>query len=199
MVQTNNDQYIVTPDNGTLTHIYYKLGIKSIREIDEKINRLPRSGASHTFHGRDIYAYTGARLAAGIIPFEKIGPELKVEDTVTLPFSEAKHTDNMISGTIDILDIRFGNLWTNISRELFLQLNVEYGDAIEVEIVYDSRRIYRNNVTFGRSFASIQVGEPVFYVNSLDNMAVAINQGSFAKAYNVGTGSNWKIYLRKLK
>jgi len=28
-------------------------------------------------------------------------------------------------------------------------------------------------------------------------MAVAINQGSFAKAYGIGTGTNWKLSLRK--
>lgn len=198
VAQTKTNQYIVTPDNGTLTHIYYKLGVKSVREIDEKKNRLPQSGASHTFHGRDIYAFTGARLAAGVLSFDQIGPELEVQEIVTLPFYEPKLYNNAIHGTIDILDIRFGNLWTNINREMFLQLGVDYGDALEIEIIYESRRIYRHNVTFGRSFASIQVGEPVLYVNSLDNMAVAINQGSFAKAHNVGTGSSWQIYLRKL-
>ena len=40
------------------------IGISEVREIDESINRLPNSGESHTFHGRDIFAYTGARLAA---------------------------------------------------------------------------------------------------------------------------------------
>ncbi len=198
VVQTNNDQFIVTPDNGTLTHIYYKVGIKHIREIDEEVNRLPQSGASHTFHGRDIYAYTGARLASGTIPFEDVGQELMIKDVVRLPFYEAKLEDHTINGTIDILDVRFGNLWTNISRDLFLKLNIDYGEAVEIEIINDSRRVYRNNMTFGRSFASIHVGEAVLYVNSLDNMAIAINQGSFAKAYNVGTGSNWRIYLKKI-
>jgi S-adenosylmethionine hydrolase len=28
-------------------------------------------------------------------------------------------------------------------------------------------------------------------------MAVAINQGSFAKAYNIGTGNSWKITIRR--
>src|SRR5690625_3274920 len=64
VVQTNDNQYIVTPDNGTLTHIKQHIGIKAARVIDEKVNRLPRSGESYTFHGRDVYAYTGARLAA---------------------------------------------------------------------------------------------------------------------------------------
>ena len=28
-------------------------------------------------------------------------------------------------------------------------------------------------------------------------MAVAINQGSFARAYNIGTGNKWKIRIRR--
>src|SRR5699024_570209 len=59
VVHTQNDYYIVTPNNGTLTHINQEMGIKSIIEIDEKVNRLPNSSASYPFHGRDIYAYTG--------------------------------------------------------------------------------------------------------------------------------------------
>jgi S-adenosylmethionine hydrolase len=43
----------------------------------------------------------------------------------------------------------------------------------------------------------VNVGESLVYLNSLSNMAVAINQGSFAQAYNIGTGTNWKITMRK--
>ncbi|MFC4403075.1 SAM hydrolase/SAM-dependent halogenase family protein [Gracilibacillus xinjiangensis] len=197
VVKTNDDQYIVTPDNGTLTHIAKKVGIKAMREIDEKINRLPQSGASHTFHGRDVYAYTGSRLAAGVIMFEEVGPALNTEEVVVSPFYEPVLTENKIEGSIDILDIRFGNLWTNISREMFLALECEYGDHVEVTIQNESRQVYNNVMTFGRSFASIHIGEPLVYVNSLDNMAIAINQGSFAKAYNIGTGASWRITMRK--
>lgn len=31
------------------------------------------------------------------------------------------------------------------------------------------------------------------------NMAVAINQGNFAKAYNVGTGRHWSIEFRRVE
>ncbi|MBB6454937.1 hypothetical protein HNQ94_003426 [Salirhabdus euzebyi] len=197
VVKTASDQYIVTPDNGTLTHINNSIGIVEARIIDEKVNRLPKSGASHTFHGRDIYAYTGARLAAGVISFEEVGPSLSLEAIVNLPFFEARIKDEVLTGIIDILDIRFGNLWTNVSRELFLTLGIEYGDTMEVTIENDTRKVYKNIMTYGRSFADINVGEPLVYVNSLDNMAVAINQGSFANAYNIGTGSNWRISIRK--
>src|SRR5690606_25510258 len=97
------------------------IGIVAVREIDETINRLPNSGESYTFHGRDIYAYTGARLAAGVISFEEVGRELEPKEIVKLANPKAKVEAGIISGNIDILDVRFGNLWTNISRELFVE------------------------------------------------------------------------------
>ena len=41
-------------------------GVEAVREIDENVNNLPHSGESDAFHGWDVYAYTGARLASGI-------------------------------------------------------------------------------------------------------------------------------------
>ena len=43
------------------------------------------------------------------------------------------------------------------------------------------------------------MGEALTYVNSLDCVAVAINQGSFARAYNVGTGNSWRVRLEPFK
>ncbi|MFC7321588.1 SAM hydrolase/SAM-dependent halogenase family protein [Halobacillus campisalis] len=196
-VKTGSGHYVVTPDNGSLTHIARTEGIVAAREIDEEINRLPKSGESYTFHGRDIYAYTGARLASDVISFEGTGPQVPVESIVRLPVKDAQLEGNLVEGMIDILDIRFGNLWTNISRELFKKLVIPYGGTIEVEIQHGGRTIYQNVMTFGRSFADTHKGEPLVYINSLDNMAVAINQGSFAKAYGIRTGSNWVVIFRK--
>ena len=84
-VKTKTGQYIVTPDNGTLTHVKRIIGIEEARIIDETINRLPNSGESYTFHGRDIYAYTGARLASGIISFDQTGPEVDPDSVIELP------------------------------------------------------------------------------------------------------------------
>lgn len=197
VVKTNDNKYIVTPDNGTLTHIYQNFGIKEVREIDETINRLPNSGESYTFHGRDIYAYTGARLATGVIDFEGVGREIPKEEIIQLDTPESKAENGQISGVIDILDIRFGNLWTNISRELFVGEGYELGDLLEVTIENNNRQVYKNAMTYGKSFAENRLGEPLVYVNSLDKLGVAINQGSFAKAYHIGTGTNWKITIRK--
>lgn len=197
VAKTITGQYIVTPDNGTLTHVKRMCGIVEAREIDENINRLPNSGASYTFHGRDVYAYTGARLAAGVIDFEGVGPKINVDEIIELPTVEAAKDGDSITGTIDVLDVRFGSLWTNISRELFMGSGINYGDRVEVSIKNDTREVYRNIMVFATSFAEVNVGETLVYVNSLDCLAVAINQGSFSKAYNIQTGTNWRISIRK--
>lgn len=195
VVKTASGHYVVTPDNGTLTHIIRFDGIEAVREIDEHVNRLPRSGESYTFHGRDVFAYTGARLAAGIIDFEGVGPEMKPEDLVRLPIIEPRLEGSAVCGTIDVLDVRFGSLWTNIPRTLFLQTGVRYGDRVSITIENDTRCVYRNIILFAKSFADVYMGEALAYVNSLDCMAVAINQGSFARAYNIGTGNSWRIRI----
>ena len=89
VAKTADGHYVVTPDNGTLSHIKNKIGVVEARLIDENVNRLPRSGESYTFHGRDVYAYTGARIASGVISFEEVGPEIEVDSLIELPLHEA--------------------------------------------------------------------------------------------------------------
>ena len=74
VMKTKTGQYFVTPDNGTLTFVAELFGVAEVREIDETVNRRPGSQWSATFHGRDVYVYTAARLAAGVITFEQVGP-----------------------------------------------------------------------------------------------------------------------------
>jgi hypothetical protein len=198
VAKTKDHKYVVTPDNGTLTHIKETIGIVEAREIDESVNRLPKSGESYTFHGRDVYAYTGARLSSGVISFEEVGPAIDPERVVQMANPSAELIDGAVHGMIDILDVRFGNLWTNIPRELFIDAGVAYGDSVEVTIEHNGRHIYKNILRYARSFAESRIGEPLVFVNSLDKLGVAINQGSFAQAYHVRTGINWKINFRKI-
>ena len=199
VVRTRSGKYIVTPDNGTLTHVIRLDGIVEARQIDEQVNRLQGSSESYTFHGRDVYAYTGARLASGAIDFAGVGPLVDVDSLVSLPIVEPHLKDGAVYGTIDVLDVRFGSLWTNIPRELFLQTGAKYGDRLSITIENDTRTIYRNIIVYARSFADVYVGEALVYVNSLDCMAVAINQGSFARAYNIGTGNSWRIRIEPFR
>ncbi len=49
-------------------------------------------------------------------------------------FRTSNKSKDSIKGNIDILDVRFGSLWTNITREDFVSMGFKYGDIIEVLI-----------------------------------------------------------------
>lgn len=196
---TKDGHYIVTPDNGTLTHVNKDIGIQAIREIEETKHRRKNTEASYTFHGRDVYAHTGAKLASEQITFEEVGELLSVEDIIMLPTSDTVLGSDSVSGSIDALDVRFGSLWTSIDRQSFLKLNIEFGERVEVSIYNNAALVYQNSIIYGRSFADVMIGGALVYVNSLYRMGIAINQGSFAKAYNIGVGQQWKVTLRRLK
>ncbi|MGT2945936.1 SAM hydrolase/SAM-dependent halogenase family protein [Streptococcus chenjunshii] len=195
---TESEQYIVTPDNGTLSYIKKHVGIKAVREISELANRRSNTELSYTFHGRDVYAYTGAKLASGHISFAEVGPELSVDEIVELPAVETEFAENTVIGAVDILDVRFGSLWTSITRKEFYRLKPEFGDRFEVTIYNNDMLVYQNQVTYGKSFADVRIGQPLIYINSLYRVGLAINQGSFAKAYNVGVGSNWRLEIKTI-
>ncbi len=197
VAKTKLGHYIVTPDNGTLTHIKKYMGIVALREISEVDHRRANTEASYTFHGRDVYAYTGAKLAAGTITYEQVGPELCVDDVVELPTTETLVTENAVKGSIDILDVRFGSLWLSIERENFLKLNAEFGERLEVTIYNHDMLVYQNQIVYGRSFADVRMGSPIIYINSVYRVGIAINQGSFAKAYNIGVGAQWTVEIKR--
>ena len=69
VAKLSNGSYVVTPDNGSLTHVKKYVGIDEVRVIDEKINRLKKTEKCNIFHGRDLFAYCAARLASGIITY----------------------------------------------------------------------------------------------------------------------------------
>lgn len=194
---TKTGHYIITPDNGSLTHILHYEGIESVIAIDEVKSRLPHSEESHTFHGRDIYAYNGARLAAGQIQFEDLGQSIDLDSIKQLPINDSRQEGNTLIGYIDVLDIRFGSLWTNIPLSYFKENDIHHGDNLIVTIYNRENKFYQNIMKFVRSFADVNIGEPLVYINSLVNIGVAVNQNSFSELYHIGTGNDWRIEITK--
>lgn len=196
-VKTKSGHFIITPDNGSLTHVATYMGLEEVREIDEQKNRLPYSSESNTFHGRDIYAYNGALLAEGEKTFEDLGETLDPTSVVKLPLTEASLENDHLRGSIDVLDIRFGSLWTNIPYDLIRKANIQRGDKLTVTITYQDQVYYHDTLPFVRSFADAPIHDPLIYINSLVNVGIALNQASFADTYHIGTGNDWKIDLIK--
>lgn len=196
VLKTRTGHYIVSPDNGTLTLVAESLGIDAVREIDSARNRRQGSSASYTFHGRDVYAYTGARLASGRINFEEIGPELPKE-VLKIKYQSALIDSFKIKGSIPILDIQYGNVWTNIPDSLVYKIGLNYGDSVFVRIRHQDSVVYAGKLLLARTFGEVPEGSPLTYFNSLMNFSVAINQGSFSELFKVGSGPNWSIELNR--
>jgi S-adenosylmethionine hydrolase len=196
VLKTRTGHYFVSPDNGTLTAVAEDMGIAAVREIDEAVNRLKNSEKSYTFHGRDVYAYTGARLAAGVISFAEVGRELPAK-VLSIPYQKASFDNGTVSGNIPILDIQYGNIWTNIDREVFQHLGANPGDEIEVRITHGDELIFAETMPYFRSFGAVATGEPLLYLNSVSDVSLAINQGSFAEQFGIQSGADWNIFLSR--
>jgi S-adenosylmethionine hydrolase len=196
VLQTKNGQYFVTPDNGTLTLVAEELGIAAVRRIDEVANRRAGSEKSYTFHGRDVYAYTGARLAAGKITFEQVGPLLDPK-VVSLPYERAARESGVLRGTIPQIDFHYGNVWTNIPDTLFNELKPAFGDRFTVVISHDGKEVYRGTLPYVRTFGDVKEGEPLLYLNSLLNVSFALNMGSFSEKHGLASGGTWTVRVER--
>jgi S-adenosylmethionine hydrolase len=192
VLKTNSGHYFVSPDNGSLTLVAETLGTAELREIDEQVNRLKGSEKSHTFHGRDVYAYTGARLASGAISYEQVGPVLD-RSVISIPYSKAVLADGRIKGNIPILDTHYGNVWTNISSDLFDQLGIAIGDDVWVKISSGKETLYEQKLRFVSSFGGVDVGDAALYVNDILNIGLAINQDDFSKQFGIEAGPDQHI------
>ena len=194
VVKTKKDHYVVTPDNGTLTLVEESEGIAAVRLIDEDVNRREGSQASHTFHGRDVYIYTAARLASGKITFEEVGPVLQGALT-TFPYQHPEIAGNVIKGNIPVLDGPYGNIWTNIPDSILKNNGIKAGDSLDVQISFKDSVRYSGHVVFANTFGDVPEGQPLGYVNSLLNFSLALNMGSFADRYSIKNGPDWNIQL----
>ena len=196
VLKTESGHYFVTPDNGTLTLVADTLGIAEVREIDEARNRLEGSEQSYTFHGRDVYSYTGARLASGVASFEEVGPLL--EPAVTrLEYQQAAVEGDTVTGTIPILDVQYGNVWTNIDRETFAKLGVERGTEVGVKIFNGDDLVYDAKIPSVSTFGDVPQDEPLVYLNSVNNVSFAINWGNFAASHGVSSGPEWRVEVTR--
>jgi S-adenosylmethionine hydrolase len=192
VLKTKSGHFIVTPDNGTLTLVAGSLGVDEIREIDESVNRRKGSQKSYTFHGRDVYAYTGARLASGVITFEQVGPALP-KKVVTIAYQKPVLNGKTLKGNIAILDVQYGNVWTNIPDSLFNLLHPKFGEIFHTVISHNGKPVCTVDAPYCQTFGAVARGKPLIYLNSLLQYSLALNQSNFAAKYHIGGGSGWSV------
>jgi S-adenosylmethionine hydrolase len=197
VVQTRSGHLFVGPDNGTWTLIAEDLGVAAVREIDVTRHHRAGSEKSHTFHGRDVFALVGAELASDRITFADVGPELAA-DVVRLAYARPQVEGKVLIGSIPALDPQFGNVWTNLDEAWFQKLAPREGDRFRVTVSKGERTVYSGEMPYVRTFGDVPEGAPLLYLNSLMNVAFALNMDSFVRKHGIGSGAEWSVRVDKL-
>ena len=186
VAHSKKGQYFVLPDNGVITLVEQHDGIDAVREITNA-DWMIGSKLSSTFHGRDIFAPVGAHLARGD-DWTQVGPV--VARLVRLDLKPAKLEPDGLSGEVIATDGPYGNLITNIDAGQFAQLGYGLGDRVQFSV---AGKTY--SMPFVRTFSDVAKGQPLLYVDSRGNLAIAVNQGNAQKMLHVTPPS--RLLLRK--
>ena len=176
VVKSKREQFFVLPDNGLMTMVGDRDGVEAIREITNP-DWMIGAKISSTFHGRDIFSPVGAHLARGD-DWTQVGPPIK--ELVRLDLKPATVDDKGLTGEVIALDGPYGNLITNITADDFLRLGYQRGDTLKVTIA--GREV---EMPFVRTFSDVPLKQPLLFIDSRGRASFALNQASFAAAFDI--------------
>ncbi len=58
-------------------------------------------------------------------------------------------------------------------------------------------QVFSQDLPYVATFSAVPIGKPLLYLNSLMQLSVALNQGSLAEQYHIGSGTEWSIEVFK--
>jgi S-adenosyl-L-methionine hydrolase (adenosine-forming) len=170
------EQLFIAPDNGVLSLAIEETSSHRSRELQNP--ELWRRPASNTFHGRDLFAPAAAKLAAGMLQWDDLGPEL--DDMVRLPHSKAvEERPGFWCACVQSVD-HFGNVITNLP-------------VGRVPLQPSHFRLSAGGHTvdrFRQTFGEARRDEVFVYAGSSGFYEIGINQESAAKILGTSPGDS---------
>jgi S-adenosyl-L-methionine hydrolase (adenosine-forming) len=158
----SDERFLVGPDNGVLSPALLMAGARVIA-LD-----VP-SGASASFHGRDVFAPAAAALASGS-ELRSLGAEMAHPRIRRTP--EPQRTgDGALLGEVIAID-RFGNAITNL-------VGLRAGTIEAAGLSLPLRRTY----------GEAAIGAPIAIVGSSGLIELAVRDGSAARVLHLTRGS----------
>ena len=199
VAKTKNGYYIVTPDNGTLTYVDEFYGIEAVREIDEKTNYYPGAEYVNVFHGRDLFSYCAAKLAAGIITYEEVGPAYSVDEIVKHTVYPYEVGEGFAKGAAfgTGSENGFGILNVNITNADFARTGIVFGDMVHIRITLEDAVVYEEDVLFHKAFGYVPLDAPILHPEMNSFLGLALNQGNFCRTHHIEPKKIYKIELTK--
>jgi S-adenosylmethionine hydrolase len=163
--------FLVGPDNGLFGLVLRQDPLVAAYEIP-----VP-GGSSATFHGRDVFAPTAARLAAGMLP-DQLGTRFEL-DLINLDWPAPRpNVDGMWTCEVLLTD-HYGNLLTNLHRSVC-------SDPREV-LVSDTV------VPFARTYSDVPLHSLVALWGSDDYLEIGCNRGRASEVLGLRPGDAVKV------
>jgi len=160
---------LVGPDNGLLGRAAERLGLNSAYQIDS--NRFEGEKVSSTFHGRDVFARTAAKLANGLNP-KSVGGEVKQLVKLNVPNAIISH--GRANCTVLYVD-SFGNVILNLAEEDIARLGLHERDHVTI-----GTKLGQFSGLVGRTYSDISHVQVGIILGSQGYLEVAMREGSAA-------------------
>jgi len=184
------DWYFVGPDNGLFSYVMSEQTIHAAVLLTNASYHLPT--ISSTFHGRDIFAPTGANLARGLTGvFFELGPSVDPATLSRLEVGGVVRDGTTINAHIIHVD-NFGNLITSIPLNVVPELYT----ASQVKIVFKDTGIIVEQLR--QFFAEgTDEGQAFIYGDSSGYVGIAVRNGNAAKTLGVPLGAPLVLNISK--
>ena len=167
---------VIGPDNGLLARAADKLGFRAAYKITN--SQFIREGLSASFHGRDIFAVTAAKIAQGH-KLSEVGPLLPAITRLELP--DPVFSKNRAACSVLYVD-SFGNVVTNVTETDAKQLG--FRESMHVRIRVGSGENLRDGLTV-KSYSAIPTGRLGLLLGSQGYLELALREASAAARLHV--------------
>lgn len=167
-----DDYYFIGPDNGIFSPILANKEDVAVVEL-----RIP-ANASHTFHGRDIFAPAAAQLSQNY-SIKDLGPLCTPQTSLDFFWDPT-----LLIGEVIFID-HFGNIITNIPNSVNLKYNKEY---------YLKTLRTKIKLTFVRSYFEGSDTKPSLLVSSFETLEIGLRKGRAIDLVDVRPGDRIHIY-----
>jgi S-adenosylmethionine hydrolase len=195
-VRTRSEHIVVVPDNGLLSFVEQDIGFDEVRVIDERMHRLPGSQDFHTFHGRDLFVWCGARLAAGQIGLSDLGL-LARKAPLRLENIRPAVKGGLVTGIVAKVEQPFGNLCTNIRPVQMKQAGMHAGDRLHLTIRQGKRELWQDTAPWVETFGHAASGALLAYTDSAGRLGLALNRGNLAISAGLSATTDRVLEVRK--
>lgn len=182
VIATRNGQLFVGPDNGCFDMVVQEYGLRRSYTIASP--ELSPKEYKDLFGGADLFGPTAAHLSLGYA-LDKVGPASD-DYSPKLPEVRRDVRADRLLGTIMDID-KYGNVTSNLTEQDLVTLGVRRGESVRVTV---QNTIIQ--VPFKETYGNVSKDAPVLLVfESL--VQLAINEGNFAREFEVSRGSEVSI------